>query len=132
MSVRSDRTYQSQTTNKTLKQKGYETEVQLEKSRKVVKDQQKKIEDYERDKEHIRDLIKLDFEKEVDQNIKLGEDLNKLQLANQSLETELSTAKEAFDSERQVLTTNISQLESSLKEQIHQMEQQRFNLYFDN
>lgn len=123
---------QSQITNKTLKQKGYETEVQLEKSRKVVKDQQKKIEDYERDKEHIRDLIKLDFEKEVDQNIKLGEDLNKLQLANQSLETELSTAKEAFDSERQVLTTNISQLESSLKEQIHQMEQQRFNLYFDN
>ena len=121
---------QSQSNNKIFKQKMYETEVELEKCRKVVKDQLMKIQDYERDKEHIRDLIKLDFEKEVDQSIKLKEELEKLQLANQSLETELSTAKEVFDVEKQELTTNIAQLESSLKDQIHQTEQQRYIFSF--
>lgn len=121
---------QSQSNNKIFKQKTYETEVELEKCRKVVKDQLMKIQDYERDKEHIRDLIKLDFEKEVDQSIKLKEELEKLQLANQSLETELSTAKEVFDAEKQELTTNIAKLESSLKDQIHQTEQQRYIFSF--
>ena len=115
---------------KAIREKGYVTEIELEKSKQVIKDLQNKVEEYERDKEHIRDLIRLEFEKEVNESIKSKDELHKMQVENESLQTELKTIKETFETEKQALVSQISELEASLQEQQNQLEKQRYEKIF--
>ena len=101
---------------KITKKERDDVELELQKSRVIVKNLNKNLEENVGEKEHIRELIRVDLEKEISEGKQCKEKLESVQKKCVELESELQNIKDAYDKERQELTTKIAKLESELEQ----------------
>ena len=98
------------------------TELELEKSQLLAKNLQKKVHDHERERDHIRELVKVDLEEEINEGRKCKENLEIAQNKCTDLESELKSIKDTYCKEKQDLSLKITDLENNLKEQTELLE----------
>ena len=105
-------------------------ELEFERCQLTQKSFERKLELYEKEKEHVRELLKVDFEEELNESQKYKESLEALRNQNESLQTEFNNAKQAYEAEIQELKTKLESAENARKEQAQLLEKFRYSIFF--